>query len=45
MKEELKVELKKDSVINFENVSLEDVVEIEEVVTAAWGTVDCCPNS
>lgn len=28
----------------FENVSLENLEELDEVVTPGWGTVGCCTN-
>jgi hypothetical protein len=31
--------------INFEDINLNDIQEVEEVVTAGLGTIYCCPNS
>jgi|GEM_PF-1946910 hypothetical protein len=33
---------KNQAFINFENINLEDIQEIDEIVTAIMGTKECC---
>jgi len=32
-------------VVEFENINLDEIAEMEEVVTAAAGTLSCCKQS
>lgn len=32
----------KKEIINFENISFEEIQEVDEIVTALFGTQECC---
>jgi len=45
MKQQSNLEKKEVTTIKFDEINSDDILELEEVVTALMGTKDCCHNS